>query len=133
MLALAGAFALVIATIATTGGDSGDDGDSETEAEQSGLTREGRRALDKGVWVVREGDTLVSISEATGIELDELVELNPDIDPQALISGQRVSLRTSGTDTDNSTDTVEDAGDPADEFGDGSVDGPGSNDEASSP
>ena len=43
--------------------------------------------------MVDEGDTLVSISEETGIDLDELVELNPDIDPQALITGQRISLR----------------------------------------
>ena len=31
---------------------------------------------------MEEGDTLVSISEETGIDLDELVELNPDIDPR---------------------------------------------------
>ena len=68
-------------------------------------------------------DTLVSISEATGIELDDLVALNPDIDPQALIAGQRVSLRQSGTETGFSDDGDVGAGDPADEFGDGSVDG----------
>ena len=123
ILALVGAFALVIATIATSGGE-GDDDDSETTAEQTGVTKEGGRALDKGVWVVKEGDTLVAISEATGIDLDELVALNSDIDPQALIAGQRVSLRPgqagSGGDstTTESTDTTYD---PADEFGDGSV------------
>ena len=78
IMALVGAFALVIATIATSGGD-GDEDDSA---------------------------------------------LNSDIDPQALIAGQRVSLRPgqagSGGDstTTDSTDTTED---PADEFGDGSV------------
>lgn len=124
VLALFGAFALVIATIATSGGDGGDD-DTETTAEQTGVTKEGQRAINKGVWVVKEGDTLVAVSEATGIDLDELVELNSDIDPQALITGQRISLRPgqagNGGDDSTTTDTTDTTEDPADEFGDGSV------------
>jgi LysM repeat protein len=92
VVALGAAFVFVVAIIATSGGD--DEGsDDEEQVEQTGPTREGQRALDNGVWVVREGDTLVSISEETGIDLDELVELNPETDPQALITGQRISLR----------------------------------------
>jgi hypothetical protein len=122
VLALAAALVLVAVTITTSGGDSDDGDDSETTAEQSGTTKKGQRALDKGVWIVREGDTLVSISAETGIELDELVELNPDIDPQVLATGQRVSLRRGDGGADSSTATDESSGDPADEFGDGSVD-----------
>ena len=128
VLALFAAFAAVIATIATSGGDD-DNGDSKTTAEQTGITKKGEKALEEGVWVVDEGDTLVAISEATGIDLDELVALNSDIDPQALITGQRVSLRpgrAGGGDDDSgttdATDATETTGDdPADEFGDGSV------------
>lgn len=118
------ALVLVVATIATTGGDSGDDeGDGGNSSEQlSGTTKKGERALDRGVWIVEDGDTLVAISEATGIDLDELVELNPDIDPQALISGQRISLRAGGTGEDSTQTQTDSGGDPADEFGDGSVD-----------
>ena len=122
VLALFGAVVLVAATIATSGDGSDDGDDSETTAEQSGTTKKGQKALNKGVWIVREGDTLVSISEATGIELDELVELNPDIDPQVLATGQRVSLRRAGTDSTGGTDDGS-SEDPADDFGDGSVDG----------
>ena len=127
VLALFAAFAAVIATIATNGGDD-DGGDTETTADQTGITKKGEKALEKGVWVVEEGDTLVAISEATGIDLDELVALNSDIDPQALITGQRISLRpgqAGGGDDDfgttDATDATETTGDPADEFGDGSV------------
>lgn len=128
VLALLAAFALVVATIATSGGGGGEEsrGDAEATAAGSGPTREGRKALQEGVWVVREGDTLVAISEATGIDLDELVELNPDIDPQTLSSGQRISLRAGtagGGGEATSTTTTTTGGDPADEFGDGSVDG----------
>lgn len=122
VFALIAAAILVVATVMTSHGSDGDE-DSRMRADKSGTTRAGERALNKGVWVVEDGDTLVSISEATGIELDDLVALNPDIDPQALIAGQRVSLRQSGTETGFSDDGDVGAGDPADEFGDGSVDG----------
>ena len=47
----------------------------------------------RGVWVVREGDTLAQISEETGIDVDEILAMNPDLDPQVLIQGQRIALR----------------------------------------
>jgi LysM repeat protein len=49
--------------------------------------------VQSGVWVVRSGDTLGQISEDTGIDVDQLLQMNPDVDPQALIEGQRISLR----------------------------------------
>jgi hypothetical protein len=96
VIALVVGFLLVVITIATSGGggDDGDDGgDGDEQAESAGPTAKGERALEEGVWVVEEGDTLVSISDETGVDLDELVALNTDIDPQALITGQRISLR----------------------------------------
>lgn len=125
VLALIGAFALVVAVIVTNGdGESDEDGTEQTE--QTGLTKSGERALERGVWIVEDGDTLVAISEQTGIDLDELVSLNPDIDPQALIAGQRISLRAGDAGDDSSSSSSDSSGtttndDPADEFGDGSV------------
>ena len=49
--------------------------------------------MKKGVWIVREGDTLGKISAVTEIDIDVLVQLNPDLDPQALLEGQRIALR----------------------------------------
>jgi hypothetical protein len=90
VLALIAAFILVVVTIAGSGGDDGDSGEAEAG---SAISREGERALRRGVWLVREGDTLVSISEQTGMETDELLELNPNIDPQVLRAGERLILR----------------------------------------
>jgi hypothetical protein len=127
VLALGAAFLLVIVTLASSGGDSndGDSNGNDETVENTGPTAKGERALEAGVWVVGEGDTLVSISEETGIDLDELVSLNPDIDPQALIEGQRISLRsgTAGPDSSSEdTGTEVDAGDTP-ESGTGSGDG----------
>lgn len=128
VLALVGAVALVVATVATNEGSGEDDKDAK-KAAQKGETPEGRRAVDDGVWVVQEGDTLVSISEETGVDLDQLVELNAGIDPQVLITGQRIALR-SGQASESGTTSGDD---PADEFGDGSVDGGDSSGTSTSP
>jgi LysM repeat protein len=97
VLALVAAFLLVVITIATSGGGSDGGGSEGADEDSSGPTAVGRRALENGVWVVREGDTLNEIAEETGLSEDELLELNPDIDPQILVTGQRISLRTGGT------------------------------------
>jgi LysM repeat protein len=44
-------------------------------------------------YTVRAGDVLSSIAERTGVPLSRLEELNPDVDPQALRTGQKLKLR----------------------------------------
>lgn len=44
-------------------------------------------------YTVKSGDTLGSISEKTGIPVEKLQELNPELDPQQLVSGQKIKLR----------------------------------------
>jgi LysM repeat protein len=42
---------------------------------------------------VKTGDTPSSIAEETGVPLEEILRLNPDLDPQTLAPGQRIKLR----------------------------------------
>jgi LysM repeat protein len=96
VFALLIAFFLVTAVLFTGGGDSDDGGGNGSDNGDVVVgepTREGQQALEKGSYVVKEGDTLAQIAADTGLELDELVELNPQLDPQALIAGERVRLR----------------------------------------
>jgi LysM repeat protein len=66
-----------------TGTPDGDgDGDSE------GRERKGPRR-----YTVEPGDTPSSIAEETGVPLEEILRLNPDLDPQTLSPGQRIKLR----------------------------------------
>jgi LysM domain len=60
------------------------DGDEE----EDGGKRKGRRR-----YTVRPGDTPSSIAEKTGVPLEEILRLNPDLDPQTLSPGQRIKLR----------------------------------------
>jgi LysM repeat protein len=44
-------------------------------------------------YTVKSGDTLGMISEQTGVSIEDLQELNPDLDPQSLTVGDRIRLR----------------------------------------
>jgi LysM repeat protein len=46
----------------------------------------------KATYTVKPGDTLEGISAKTGISVDELRTLNPDVDPQALVSGSKLTI-----------------------------------------
>lgn len=74
-------------------------GDSEEERERSRpageVTRKGGDGKPKavGAYVVQNGDTLTSIALKTGVSVARIQELNPDVDPQILISGEKLKLR----------------------------------------
>ena len=61
--------------------------------EKSNERDEGQGKQPTGVYVVKTGDTLGSIAEKTGVTVEKLQELNPELDPQALVSGQKIKLR----------------------------------------
>lgn len=93
LVALVLAFMLVIYTVSTSGdGDGNGNGDTAAEAQQK-IHPRFQRAINKGFYIVRPGDTLTAIADGTGIDVDDIMDLNPQVDPQALISGQRIKLR----------------------------------------
>jgi LysM repeat protein len=103
LLAPAALIVFVIAgllILVSAGGSGGSKSDrSATKAERRDLGLKGRQAasggsrLPRGVYVVRTGDTLEGIAQKTGVTVERLQELNPNLDPQALVSGQRLKLR----------------------------------------
>lgn len=62
---------------------------STTGKSKSGSSKK-RRA--RKVYVVKQGDILSTVSEKTGVSVERLQELNPDLDPQSLQVGQRLKL-----------------------------------------
>ena len=61
----------------------------ERTAPKKGPQRRTRRR----VYRVKLNDTLGLIAEKTGVPVERLQELNPELDPQNLVVGQRVKLR----------------------------------------
>jgi LysM repeat protein len=44
-------------------------------------------------YVVQSGDTLTSIAHENGVPVARILRLNPGVDPQILISGEKLKLR----------------------------------------
>jgi LysM domain len=96
LIVVAGAVAVVIVNSNAIGGDENGNGGEvtttqRTETERVRTTPSGRRLRRN--YVVRPGDSFGSIAERTGVPVDELERLNPEVDPQALVVGQRIKLR----------------------------------------
>jgi LysM repeat protein len=90
-VALAGAVVVVIAVISSSLGDSG----SPTRSQPgSGHTaKKSAHRTTAASYVVKSGDTLVSIAHRTGVPVAEIQKLNPEVDPQILIAGEKLKLR----------------------------------------
>ena len=95
------AFLTALLAVVTSSGDGGGGAtsvDTEATAEPTSA-REGsersdrRRRATRRTYKVRPGDTPSAIAERTGVPLEELEALNPEIDPQQLTPGQRLRLR----------------------------------------
>ena len=61
----------------------------ERTTPQNSTKRRNRRP----VYRVKLNDTLGLIAEKTGVPVERLQELNPELDPQTLRSGQKIKLR----------------------------------------
>jgi len=83
---------LVIASLA--GEESGDGSAPNTRSRQGRTTDRQQQAQERKVYVVKPSDCCLSeIADKLGIDLEDLQELNPGLDPQAIHSGDRVKLR----------------------------------------
>jgi LysM repeat protein len=90
VLALAGAVVVIVVAISSSLGDS----DSSTKSGNgNGKAHKSRPKTTAPTYVVKSGDTLVSIAHRTGVPVGHILALNPDVDPQILIAGQTLQLR----------------------------------------
>lgn len=53
-----------------------------------------RTRVNARFYTVRPGDNLSAIAAKTGVSVDTLLQLNPSLDPQGLVNGQRLKLPT---------------------------------------
>jgi LysM repeat protein len=95
LVASLAAVALVVSS-STGNDDNGGDGGSATRRAEPTAPQEGRRQPQRPqrtFYRVRLNDTLGLIAERTGVPVEQLEALNPELDPQNLIVGQRIRLR----------------------------------------
>src|SRR3712207_777083 len=101
------AFGLALLVVVSSSGNS-DSGNTQSASEQekdrdlgSSTKKKSKRKstssangeLPTRSYTVKSGDTLQAIADKTGIPVEKLQELNPQLDPQQLVSGQKIKLR----------------------------------------
>jgi len=84
----------VIVVIAAALGGGGDgDGDSGGSSHTGGARPGQTKVHTPKVYEVQSGDTLTSIAHKNGVTVALILELNPGVDPQILISGEKLKLK----------------------------------------
>jgi LysM repeat protein len=97
-LALAGCILAVALVAMNTLGDDATTQRSASATRESGATTSTSARTAKtrrSTYTVKAGDSLSIIAEKTGVSVEELVALNPGVDPQSLRTGQKLKLQES--------------------------------------
>jgi LysM repeat protein len=92
------AFAIALFVIISNATKDSGEQAAPTGAAPAKTTTAGKKASKKHkktrkTYVVKAGDTPSGIAVKVGVPLDTLLELNPDLDPQALSPGTKLKLR----------------------------------------
>src|SRR5262245_35025046 len=89
------AVALVVSNSTGSDDNGGDGGNATRTAEPRPQQQERRQQQrpQRTFYRVKLNDTLGLIAEQTGVPVEQIEALNPELDPQNLIVGQRIRLR----------------------------------------
>ena len=86
-------FAIILSSGSGDGGGSASSQTAPRKARGGTHAGSSRQVRTRGSYTVKTGDTLAGIAARTGVPVERLQELNPELDPQALVSGQKIRLR----------------------------------------
>ena len=86
--------AVALVVLDSGGSDEASKGKTTTAGQRTATTdRAGtRRRRARATYTVKPGDTLGAIGQKTGVKVETLQLLNPSLDPQALVAGQKIKL-----------------------------------------
>jgi LysM repeat protein len=90
--ALVGGFLVIVIVFAAVLG-GGSEGHPSRQVPKVHHRKETGAATSPATYVVKEGDTLIAIAHKTGVGVAKIERLNPEVDPQILIAGERLKLR----------------------------------------
>lgn len=99
VLALAAAAIVLVINGSVGGADEADDGGAGRESATTtsdGCQPDADQAVEDGYFVIEPGEDLSIVADRTCLPVDELIELNPNLDPQLIQPGNCVDLRIDG-------------------------------------
>ncbi len=86
-------FAVILSSeTGNDGGSTESDTAAPTPGAQDRTPTERSRPLRRN-YTVQPNDSLDAIAQRFGLDVERLQELNPEVDPQGLVVGQRIKLR----------------------------------------
>lgn len=91
-LALVAALIAVVVVVQASRPDAADTSATPTATQRTNTQQTRPARKPPRTYVVKSGDTLTAVAERTGVALAEIQRLNPDVDPNALQTGQRLKL-----------------------------------------
>jgi LysM repeat protein len=91
LLAVVAVLLVVQATMKSD--DSKDDTAKTTETDQGTTPTTPTERRVRPTYTVKLNDNLTRIAEKTGVSVERIQALNPELDPQNLIVGQKIKLR----------------------------------------
>ena len=100
LIAVLGAFLAIINASGNTGSSSSGTDTATSSATSTTKTTSGskttvtkKKSAAATTYTIQVGDTLGGIADKTGVPLETLQELNPDVDPHAMTAGQKIKLK----------------------------------------
>jgi LysM repeat protein len=99
LIAFAVVFFAVVLGSGVVGGDDEPDSagtrdlPAAAETGEERTTTQRQRQRGPASYTIQANDTLSGIAEANGTTVERLQELNPELDPQGLVAGQKIKLR----------------------------------------
>jgi LysM repeat protein len=93
MALICGVLVLVVVINGSLGGGGESSPGSRSRAGHATRRSGGTARKTPAAYVVQNGDTLTSIAHRMGVSVARIQALNPGVDPQILISGEKLRLR----------------------------------------
>jgi len=84
---------VIVVIAAALGGDDSGGGSGGGSGHAGHVKQSQDPAHTPKTYEVQSGDTLTSIAHETGVSVAVILKLNPGVDPQILISGEKLKLR----------------------------------------
>jgi LysM repeat protein len=84
---------VIVASLDSGSSDRPDRAATGSERQATAPAKRSTPLAERRTYVVKAGDTLSKIAAKTGVEIERLLALNPTVDPQGLVAGQRIKLR----------------------------------------
>jgi LysM repeat protein len=93
IIAFVVAFLIVLSSSGVDHPSGGAQTATSTTPTGASTTRSRSKFAHRRTYTVRAGDTLGAIAIKTGVSVTNLEDLNPGLDPEGLVAGQKLKLR----------------------------------------